>query len=608
MIGEMVMMKKTARKIALRSEISEEFTWDLGLMFRSTREWDMEVKKLDGLLNDLLKFKGRISESPEVFLDALQSSDALDRAVEKLFVYAHLRSDQDTGDSQNLSRLEKISAKSAEVEGETAWLIPDILALSEEKITEYLSNETLALYRRSIKEIIRDRPHTLGAAEERILGLASDIFSTPHNVFSMLNDADMRFPSIRDENGDETEITHGNYGTLMESENREVRRSAFESVHNTYYDFRNTFAAILDGTVKTNIFDAKIRSYDSALSASLHEENIPIEIYDNMIRTVRSNLVFFHRSLKIRRMKLGLDRLEMYDLRCPLAPEYAKKYSWKEACEILMQSLEPLGDKCRAIADEALGKRWIDIYENRGKRSGAYSGGCYDSPPYILMNFNGTLSEVSTLAHEMGHSLNSHLTNSRQDYHYSDISIFLSEIASNVNEILMFNFIFENTSDEKFRFYLMDRFADDFRTVVFRQAMFSEFERAIYSQRESGEPLTHELLCETYYKLNTKYHGRQVGTDKIVQSEWARIPHFHYDFYVFKYVTGFVAALKISEMLRNDRKYRERYIDFLAAGSSDDAIPILRNAGIDLSDPEVYACCFQKFNEVLTFLEKNPNR
>lgn len=602
------MKKEIAKKIACREEIPLEFTWNLGVMFRSAKVWDGEFQKTDGLLHDFLKFRGRIGESPDVFLAALQSNDALERTIEKLFVYAHLKSDQDTGDSKNLSRLERISARSAEIEGDTAWFIPEILALSEEKITEYLNCEVLALYRHSIKEVLRDRAHTLGAAEERILGLASDIFSTPHHVFSMLNDADMRFPSIKDENGNDTEVTHGNYGGFLESENREVRKSAFESVHNTYYDFRNTFAAILDGTVKTNIFDAKIRSYDSALSASLHDENIPVEIFDNVIGAVRSNLGLFHRSLKVRRKTLGLDKLEMYDLRCPLAPEYAKKYSWKEACEILMDSLEPLGEECRAIAAEALKKRWIDIYENRGKRSGAYSGGCYDSPPYILMNFNGTLGEVSTLAHEMGHSLNSHLTNIRQHYHYSDISIFLSEIASNVNEILMFNFIFENTSDEKFRFYLMDRFSDDFRTVVFRQTMFSEFEKKIYAQRESGEPLTHELLCEEYYNLNRKYHGTQVSPDRTVQSEWARIPHFHYGFYVFKYVTGFVAALRISELLRNDTGYRKRYMDFLAAGSSDDVIPILRNAGVDFSDTSVYDCCFQKFNEVLTFLENKKSK
>ncbi len=592
-----------------RSEISEEMKWDLSPLYADLAAWDKDFKSLDRVLEHFMLFKGRLGESADLLAKAFDASDALDRLAEKLETFAHHKSDEDCANSANLARLERISTKSAELEGMTAWFFPEILALPEARILDMIKSPSLAPYAKTLKDLLREKEHMLSEPEERILGLASDLFSSPHGIFSVLNDADLRFPAVRDADGAEKELTHGNYIKFLESENREVRKSAFLAMHGKYSELRNTFAAALDGMVKGYVLNSKLRKYPKALSAALHSEDIPIEVFDNVIVSTRNNLHLLHRCMNLRQSLLKLDKMGYFDLRAPLLPIPAAEDSiaWDSARMAVSASVEILGGDYVEGVSRAFDMRWIDALENRGKRSGAYSGGCYDSPPYILMNYAASLEDVFTLAHELGHSMNSLLSNRKQTYHSSDISIFLGEIASNVNELLLHDYYERNADDKRLRFRLLCKLADEFRCVLYRQAMFSEFEKEIYEIRDSGEPLQADMLCENYSKLCAEYHGDALKDGGEIAIEWARIPHFYYNFYVFKYVTGFAAAMKIFARLKSDPSFLPRYLDFLSAGSSDLPMNLLGKIGIYPDKDDFFKEAFEKFDEVLTGIEKDFN-
>ncbi|MBN1864325.1 MAG: oligoendopeptidase F [Victivallales bacterium] len=575
------------QKLPERSEISVEDTWDLSKAYKSESLWDSDFSKLDSMLDKLMKFKDKLSKGPSTLVLAFQAKDDIERLIEKLHVYAHLLSDQDISNSPNSARLNKILAKSAEISGGISWFEPEILRLPRKTLVAYSKSKKLAFYRRTINELIRFKPHSLSAQEERILALASDSLSTPYQAFSAINNADIRFPEVPDGRGGAVKLSHATYSKLIENKNREIRRQAFDAMYDTFAEYKNVLATTLAGTVKTHVMESRIRKFDSCLSASLHGDNIPVNIYDNLVTTVRDGLPAFSEYLDLRKLVLEIDDLDMFDLHNPLIPKCSKDVPWEEAVKTVADALDILGPEYRRTLHKAFSSRWIDIPESRGKRSGAYSSGCYDSPPYILMNYNSTLNDVFTLAHEIGHSMHSYFSNKTQPYHYAAYSIFVAEVASTTNELILHRHLMESSTDPQFHAYLLNHLANTIRGTLFRQTMFAEYERLIHEQTEQGEPLTPDSLSDTYCKINAEYHKAIATPNSKIMFEWARIPHFYYNFYVYKYATGISAAAALSQgIIKNEKKKIAAYLEFLKAGSTKDALDILADAGVDLASPQ----------------------
>ncbi|OQA87682.1 MAG: Oligoendopeptidase F, plasmid [Lentisphaerae bacterium ADurb.Bin242] len=583
-----------------RSELETALTWDLTMIYPDTGDWEKEFSTLDALQENFLKFKGRLADSPETLLHAFQAEDALGVVMERLYVYAHLKADEDTADSAGRARLERISAKGAEISGNCSWFQPELLSMDEARFDSFRKDETLSFYRRTLDEIAEERPHTLSAAEERILSMASDVLSAPHKAFSLLNDADMRFPSITDADGSKTELTHGNFIKFLECPVRSVRKEAFSAMYDTYAGFKNTFSSLLDSHVKTSVLEAGLRSFPSALAASLFGDKVPAAVYENLIGSIHGNISSIHRYFELRARKLGLEKLDMYDLHTPLLPECRMEIPWEEAKKQVDESLRLLGDEYHSAIGQAFEKRWIDVPECRGKRSGAYSSGCYGTPPYILLNYADTLDSMFTLAHELGHTMHSYFSDRSQAFHYASYKIFVAEVASTTNELLLHHHLLGKTKDPKMRAYLLNHLADEFRGTVFRQTMFAEFERDIHALAEDSVPLTADLLSENYFKLNRFYHGNAVSPDDRIRYEWSRIPHFYYGFYVYKYATGFSAAAALSRKIIAGET--EPYMRFLKAGDSKDVLDIMKDAGVDFIGGDPVGEALRLFDETVNQL------
>ena len=598
-------MPEKSNELPQHSELPVELTWDLIPLYRDLKSWEKDLKDIDPLVAKFMSYKGRLAESPEVLAEAITAMDVMERLAEKVYTYAHLIADEDTGNSKNSALVDRISAKYARISGETAWFDPEVMTIPLEKINKFLKSKALKFYKRSLEELLRERPHTLSEKEERILGLASDIFSNPHKTFSKLNNADMKFPRVKNDEGKLITLTHGNYIEFLESHDRNVRQGAFKAMFDTYAKYRNTLASTLDGTIKKHAFHAKIRNYPSALEASLFEDNVPAEVYNNLIIAVKTKLPLLHKYLEVRAKAMKLKKLDMYDIYNPLVPECRVKVTWDQACHWVREALKPLGKEYCGLLEEAFSRRWIDVMECKGKRSGAYSSGCYDSYPYVLMNFNGTLNDVFTLAHELGHSMHSLYSNRTQQYHYADYSIFVAEVASTTNELLLHHYLMKQKRDKNVQAYLLCHMADEIRGTVYRQTMFAEFEKMIHEKSENSVPLTPDMLSEEYYKLNKEYYGKVVDADKRVEMEWARIPHFYYNFYVYKYATGMSAAVKLSQnILSGSKEKLDAYLGFLKAGDSKDVLDIMKDAGVDLSRPEPVLDALDEFGKIVKQLEK----
>ena len=584
------------------SELPVEMTWDLSKMYVSLDDWEKDFRKIDPLVRKLLAFKGKLGDSPATLAAAFKAEDELGFLMEKLHTFAHLRSDEDTGISENRGRVDRILSKSAEIEGATAWFEPEIMAIDRKKFKEFARSPELKFYKLTLKRLEADRPHTLSESEERVLGLSSEVFAGPYKTFSVMNDADLQFPVVRDAQGGEVRLTHGNYIKLLESSDRDVRRGAFNGMYSTYEQFKNTFAAILDTAVRTHTVEAKLRKFKSALEASLHEDAVPVTVYNSLIDTVHDSIEPLYDYFKFRAKRLGLKKLDMYDIHCPLVPEAAVEVPWEDAVRQVKAALRPLGDLYCSILDRAFSERWIDIPEAKGKRSGAYSSGCYKYPPYLLLNYSGTLDSVFTLAHELGHSLHSYFSDQANDYHYAGYRIFVAEVASTTNEILLQHHLVSQTKNKAEKAYLLNHLIDTIRGTLFRQTMFAEFERDIHAMAEAGEPLTADTLSAHYFELNKRYHGPGVEPGNAIRYEWARIPHFHYDFYVYKYATGISAALALSrKILAGDT---EGYLQFLKAGDSKEVIDIMKDAGVDFTSPAPVRDAMSIFAEQVKELKK----
>ncbi|MFP4662337.1 MAG: oligoendopeptidase F, partial [Halanaerobiales bacterium] len=536
-----------AKELPARSEVEDKYKWSLEDIYSTDEEWEKDFKKVKGMLDELEEYKGNLLSSSEKLFQGIQLIMDIEEIISRLYAYSHMRQDENTSDQTYQALHNRAQGLYNEVNSATSFMIPEIITLSEDQVEEYLNeNDKLKLYRHLLEDVMRKKEHYLSASEEKILAMAGEISQGSSNIFGMLNNADLTFPIIEDEDGEEIRITHGRYIDFMQSKDRRVRKDAFTALYSKYDKFINTFATTLNTSVKSHIFYSKARKYNSALEAALDNDNVPVDVYTNLISTVKDNIDGMYKYISIRKKVLELDELHMYDVYVPLVKELDLKIDYKEATEIVLKGVAPLGEEYTKILEEGFNSGWIDIYENQGKRSGAYSSGCYGVHPYVLLNYTDTLDNMFTLAHEMGHALHTYYSNQSQPFVYANYKIFVAEVASTLNEILLLHYLLENTDDDMKKKYLINHYLEQFRGTVFRQTMFAEFEKIIHDEAEKGTPLTPQFLKETYRQLNIEYFGPDMIIDDEIDLEWARIPHFYYNFYVYKYATGFSAATALA--------------------------------------------------------------
>jgi oligoendopeptidase F len=595
-----------ASKLPARSEVPAESRWKLEDIYPTDAAWQADFDRLKPLSEKIASYQGKLNQSSAILFECLSLRDELGLTSGKVFAYARMRRDENTANSHYQALTSRTESLLAEVGAATAFIEPDILAMPAEKLASFRQEETRLLpYAFYFENLLRQKKHVLSPAEESLLSKMSEIGHSPENIFTMLARADMKFPEIKDEKGQITELSEGRYRTFIMSPNRNVRQESFQKLFATYAQYRNTFAATLGGTVKKNIFYASSRKYDSAIAAALESDNVPVSVYNRLVDTVNENLAPLHRYVALKKKVLKLDEMHMYDLYTPLVPDAHIKMNYEEARTLVQQGLHPLGEEYGKVLDQALSSRWVDIYENQGKQSGAYSWGVYGVHPFVLLNFNHRLEDAMTLAHELGHSLHSYYSNSTQPYATHDYTIFSAEVASTTNETLLLDHLMKTTTDPKRKMYLLNEYLESVRTTVFRQAMFAEFERDLYARAEKGEAITADMLDAMWHDLNVKYYGPQMVVDKELNAEWSRIPHFYYNFYVYQYVTGFSAANALaSQILNEGEPARARYVNFLKSGGSDYSIELLKKAGVDMSSPEPVRITIQRFEQRLGELEK----
>ncbi len=589
-----------------RKDVPKDNKWDLESMYVDTLQWEDDYKRAKEMAKNFEAYKGKVISSSQYFYNTLRDKDELYRITENLYVYTHMKLDEDTRDGKSQELADKGLSLYVEVEEKTSFVVPEILTIDPATLDKYFEEiKELNLYKQYIDDIRRQKDHVLSAREESILAQMGEVANSPQKIFSMLNNADLKFPTIKNEDGKDVEITHGNFIPLMESKNRDVRKAAFEGLYHTYKGFKNTFAASLSGDLKKNIFNSNIRNYKSSREASLDQNNIPLSVYDNLINSIHNNLDSMYKYMDIRKRALGVEELHMYDLYTPIVRDVDLSISYEEGVEIIRKALNPLGKEYMAVVDEGFNSGWIDVYENRGKRSGAYSSGSYDSKPFILLNYHDTLDNVFTVAHEMGHSIHSYFTRKNQPYVYGNYSIFVAEVASTANEALLMDHMLNNVKDKNEKLYLLNHYLESFRTTVFRQTMFAEFEKMINEYLENGGALTADYLCEAYKKINELYYGPSVVVDDEIGMEWARIPHFYYNYYVFQYATGFSAAVALSQqILKEGTPAVDRYVDFLKSGSSDYPINVLKTAGVDMTTEEPVNKAMELFKKLVDEMDK----
>ena len=595
-----------ARELARRSEVREEDTWNLGDLYPSGEAWEEDLEKILQLTADLVSLEGKVGESAESLFRALKDFSEIERLSERTMNYAQRLYDEDTGNTEHQAMSARVMGIYAQAGSETAFLDPELIAIPEETLDAfYLEKPELKEYRNYLTELRRKREHMLDAAREKLLAMTLEMCQTPSETYSLLNNADMQFPEIVDENGDTVRITHGRFIRLLESGDRQVRRQAFEKYYATYRQFLNTCASLYDGQVKQQIFHARARKYDSTLEAAVDRNHVPVKVYLNLIDTVNEHLDTLHRYVKLRKRCLGVKELHMYDIYTPMVSDVAKKISFEEAKETVLKALAPLGEDYLKVLREAFANRWIDVYENQGKRSGAYSAGAYGTHPYVLLNYGGSLDDMFTLAHEMGHAMHSYYSDQSQPFLDSQYKIFVAEVASTCNEVLLLEYLLAHTQDKKEKAYLLNHYLDMFKGTLFRQTQFAEFELESNRMLERGEGLNAGNLSELYLELNKKYYGEDMVSDPEIAYEWARIPHFYYEFYVYQYATSFAAAVSIAhEILEKGQEMTGRYREFLSSGCSKEPVELLKMVGVNMETPEPIKEALQVMDGVLDHMEE----
>lgn len=594
------------KELKTRDQIDSKYKWNIEAMIpdESVISGELETikKEAEAYGED---FAGRLTESSDTLLAAFQKRDDIWRRLEKIYVYARMRRDENNAETKYQAMADQCNSVIAAVSASMAFFTPELLSASEETILAYIDAAPgLETYRFAICDTMRQKAHILTQAEENILAQMSEITGATNDIFTMLNNADIKFSTIIDEDGDETEVTHGNFIKFMESHDRDVRKNAYNAVYDAYKELINTIASAYNYNTKTDVVSARIRKYESARAAALSGDNIPAEVYDNLVAEVHKNLPAMHRYVELRKKLLGVDKLYMYDMYVPLIKLPETSVSFEEGLDIMRDALQPLGEEYLTKMNKGIEEGWIDVYENKGKTSGAYSFGCYDSYPYILLNYTDTLKDVFTIIHEMGHSMHSRYTRDEQPYIYGSHSIFTAEVASTVNESLLMQHLLRTKDEKEMRKYLLNMHLEEFRTTLFRQTMFAEFEDITHKAIESGETLTAEWMCQQYEDLNAQYYGSAVEKDDVIRYEWARIPHFYNAFYVYKYATGYSAATAISKKILTEGKpAAQDYIRFLKTGESDHPIELLKIAGVDMSSPLPVQQAMETFNQLLDEFE-----
>ncbi len=587
--------------VLTRGDISDAYKWRLEDMYSDLDVWEKDAQEAGELTSKLGGLQGHLGESADTLLRAFRLQDEIGQRIAKLYAYAKMRRDEDNTNATYQALTDRAMVLAVQVDSARSFFVPELLTVPEETVRKYLDeNQDLALYRFAIEDLLRQKPYVLSAPEEQLLAGFGEVANAPSQIFTMFNDADMKFPKLQDENGRQVELTHGRYIQFMESRNREVRKSAFTAMYLTYGKNRNTLAAIHGASVKKDVFYAKSRHYPSAREAALSEDNVPVTVYDNLISAVHDSLPALHKYLGLRKRILGLDSLHMYDLYTPMVAEVDVKIPYEQAVDTVIAALHPMGSEYQRIAAEGLKSGWVDVYETQGKTSGAYSWGAYGVHPYMLLNYHESLDNMFTLAHELGHSMHTHYSQETQPYVYSSYTIFVAEVASTCNEALLTDHLLKTTDDPKMKAHLLNHQLETLRGTLYRQTLFAEFEMLTHAYVEEGGALTPEWLCSTYYDLNRTFYGAQCEVDQDIEMEWSRIPHFYSPFYVYKYATGISASTALAEkILREGDPAVQAYTRFLRSGGSDYPIHLLRGAGVDMESPEPVRATLTKFDQMV---------
>ena len=595
-----------AKELMKRSEVRVEDTWNLQDMFATDEAWEQELKVIEGLYGEVQAMEGKLADSAQNLLKVLDTYAKADEKLSLAYNYAERLYDEDTTNTEHQAMQAKIMTLVSEVGSRTAFLDPEILAIDSAVLEKfYQEAPELELYRKMIDEIQRMKEHTLSAEMEKMVAMTAEMSRVSEDTFSVLNNADILLPETTDDDGEQIRLTHGRFIPLLESANREVRKEAFQKYYGAYKQYIHTYASLYNGQVKQQVFYTKARNYESTLVKAVDRNHVSPKVYHNLVNTVNKNFDKLHRYVKLRKKCLGVDELHMYDIYTPMIPDMAKEVSFDEAKATILEALKPLGEDYVAKVKEGFESRWVDVYENQGKRSGAYSAGAYGTHPYVLMNYNGSLDNMFTLAHEMGHAMHSYYSNSAQPYIYSQYKIFVAEVASTCNEILLLEYLLKNTTDQKEKAYLLNHYLDMFKGTLFRQTQFAEFEMLTNEMVEKGESLNADNLSKLYQEINAKYYGPDMISDDEIALEWARIPHFYYNFYLYQYATSFSAAVAIAhEILEEGAPAVERYKKFLSGGCSDTPVNLLKICGIDMESEKPIQEALDVMNGVLDEIEK----
>ena len=588
-----------------RNQIEEKYKWDLSKIIdvNNIEKYKDEVKIL---LSEVAKFKGNITSSSDNLYDFYQKYEQLNRLVEKLYMYAHLNYDADTTDTKAQTLYMEIEKLYQDLSEKLTFVVPEILECDYNVILDYIEkDDRLKQYSFDLEQLFRNKPHTLSLDEENIITLATNAMGTGSEVFDNIDNTDIDLGKIKDENNNEVELTNANYNKYMNSKDRRVRIDAFNAMYNYYKSLIHTIAASLKGNVKENFFMSKVRKFESPIKQSLFYDNIDISVYDSLIEAVHNNLDTMYEYLSLKKKVLKLDEMHMYDIYVDIVDNKAHEYPFEQGRKMIFEALKPLGENYLNDLNKAFDERWIDIYPNKGKSSGAYSSGSYDTYPYLLLNYTDTIDSVSTLVHELGHSMHSYYSNKNQNYTNASYPIFLAEIASTTNEILLNDYLYKNAKTKEEKILYLTELLEKIRTTIYRQTMFAEFEKIIHEKEDKGIPLTEEELSNTYLELNKLYYGNNVVSDDLIKYEWARIPHFYTSFYVYKYATGLSCAIKIAtDIINNKENAKENYLDFLSSGGSDYPLNILKKTGIDMTKPDTINDALKVFKEKVEELKE----
>lgn len=589
-----------------RNEVSDDLKWDLSRVFKNNQEWEQEYKQVAQEIKNLSKFKGTLAKSGKDLYEGITAILAVNRRLEKVYVYATMSSDVDTSNNHYLGFVAKAQSLANQMSAAIAFVDPEILSIPEETLAKFMQDEPrLENYRHRLEQITQKRPHTLPANEEKIIADAGDAMGTSANTFNVLTNSDMEYGYVQDEDGEMVQLSDGLYSLLIQSQDRNVRKNAFDVMYASYGQFENSLASTLSGEVKAHNFNARVHKYNSAREAALSENSVPTAVYDTLIKEVNSHLDLLHRYVALRKKILGLKDLQMYDMYVPLTGKPVLSYNFEEAKEEARKALAPLGEDYLKHVDYIFNNRVIDVVENQNKVTGAYSGGAYDTDPYELLNWEDNLDSLYTLVHETGHSVHSWYTRNTQPYVYGDYPIFVAEIASTTNENILTEYFLDKITDPKTRAFVLNHYLDSFKGTLFRQTQFAEFEQFIHETDANGQPLTADVLDEFYGNLNQRYYGDSVEPGGEIAMEWSRIPHFYYNFYVYQYATGFAAATALAnKVVHGTEQERDAYINFLKSGSSDYPTEIMKRAGVDMTKADYLRDAFDTFEKRLNEFEK----